>query len=163
MSRKYSNTSSIFSYAMLSNQVYQILCRIENSRDIGENGYEILKQGSSIIIDIVRGSILIDNKPEVIGVVPSQKGLFAYKRGLSAIEQLGLVQDTEDLTNLFIEYNILLESLSDKHELKQEELSKLKNFFGILNEMFDADLMEHTYTTPIRSKDQNLLNLSSRG
>ena len=126
--------------AMLSAKVSKTLGGIEPGRQLEHRQVAILRRGADLLESIVQGSMLIERRDEVQGLVASAKGLDDYDRALSALQALNLMPKDAAFADLFLGYRDCVLKLAESKPVALDEVAALKKFFGRLSDYFFSDL-----------------------
>jgi hypothetical protein len=127
--------------AMLSIKVCKVLRQLKKNRsDLDRTQKQVLSRGAQLLSEVVQGSLLIERKS--LEERASRADLKAYSHAISALEILHQAATDADVTEVFKEYRTHLMELAKGHSLGSDQLDRMAQFFGLLNEFFFRDVQK---------------------
>ncbi len=137
----------IVNYILLTSQVVLTLEDAIERKDLTEQQYGFLKEGSELLSRIIEGAMLIEGKEFKLGFGPSMEGLSIYGYALSTIQKLDLIKEikAKEFTGFFQHLHDGMSELI-KEEIKDDKIaSRLKRFFAELGSSLRKDIQKESY------------------
>ncbi len=137
----------IVNYILLTSQVVLTLEDAIEKKDLTEQQYNSLKEGSGLLLRIIEGAMLIEGKKFKNGFAPTMEGLSIYGYALSTIQKLGFIKEIKEqqFTQFFMNLRNELAKLIEQKSKDDRIASQLKSFFVELGSSFREDIQKESY------------------
>jgi hypothetical protein len=135
----------IVNYTLLTSQVVMTLEDAIEKKDLSEQQYNFLKNGTELLSRIIEGATLIEGKQFKNGFSPSMEGLSIYGYALSTIQKLNFILKEKEFTQFFEQLHTAMSKLIKEKNKDSEIASQLKGFFVALGSSFREDIQKESY------------------
>jgi len=137
----------IVNYILLTSQVVLTLEDAIENKDLTEQQYNSLKEGSELLSRIIEGAMLIEGKKFKNGFGPTMEGLSIYGYALSTIQKLDFIKEIKEkeFTQFFEKLRNELSKLIKEKRKDDKIASQLKSFFVQLGSSFREDIQKESY------------------
>ena len=125
--------------AILMARTSKVISGLIRGALMDERSQRVVTRAADFLTRIVEGSLLVEDK-QVQGFAPSHENLREYVRALSALQSLKLVSQDGSSADMFVRYRERLLQLTTGEHVSDDELQKLRRFFGALSSFFFSDL-----------------------
>jgi hypothetical protein len=150
----------IVNYILLTSQVVLTLEDAIENKELTEQQYNFLKEGSKLLSRIIEGAMLIEGREFKGGFGPTMEGLSIYGYALSTIQKLDFIKEIKgkEFTEFFEKLHNKMDGLIYKRGKDDKIVPQLKSFFIKLGSSFREDIQKESYykekTLPFTLKKQ---------